>query len=324
MTLRRVVGTLAAALGLLATLLAAEAQTSRTHVVGVLTPASGQWRADAFRQRLRDLGYVEGVNLRFEIRSAESRLERMGALSRDLVQQRPDVIVAVNAPGTRAAMAQTKTIPIVFAMVGDPVGLGFVTSLARPTGNVTGLSNMTGELAAKRLELLREALPAARRVALLYHPDEPIVEPQVRDLEAAARTLAVQLRLLAVRTQNDLVRALDAAVAWQADAVLRLAGQATTLGRQTAEETLRRRLPSMLFTGRDVEAGALMSYNVDDDDAFRRVADYVHRVLQGARPGDLPIEQPTRYELVVNLRTARTLGLRLPPVLVLRADRVID
>ncbi len=210
------------------------------------------------------------------------------------------------------------------AMVGDPIGLGFVTSLARPTGNVTGVSNMMGELASKRLALLREAVPGATRVALLYHPDEPIVAPQVRDLEAVGPRLGVRFRRLAVRTADDLARAVDAAVEWRADALLRLAGQATTLGVQTAQLALERRLPSMLVTAREVEAGALMSYYAADAAAYRRVADYVHRILQGSAPRDLPVERPTRYELVVNGRTARALGLVLPPSLLTQADRVID
>lgn len=321
--LRRSAG-LVAIVAMLAAWSVAEAQPARPHRVGVLTPAAAQWREATFRERLRELGYVEGVTLVLDVRSGEARLDRMAALGRDLVGERPDVIVAVNTPGTRAALDATKTIPIVMAMVGDPIGLGFVTSLARPTGNVTGISNMMGELASKRLALLREAVPGATRVALLYHPDEPIVAPQVRDLEAVGPRLGVRFRRLAVRTADDLARAVDAAVEWRADALLRLAGQATTLGVQTAQLALERRLPSMLVTAREVEAGALMSYYADDAAAYRRVADYVHRILQGSAPRDLPVERPTRYELVVNGRTARALGLVLPPSLLTQADRVID
>jgi putative ABC transport system substrate-binding protein len=293
-------------------------------VVGVLTPAQPQWREAAFRARLRELGYVDGASLVLEVLSADGRLDRMAALARELVERKPDVIVGINTPGTRAAMNETRTIPIVMAMVGDPIGLGFVTNLARPIGNVTGVSNMVGELAAKRLQLLREAVPTAERIALLYHPEEPITWPQVRDLELASTALGVRFLKLPVRTNDDIDRALEDAVAWQADAILRLAGQALTTGQRTAEQALKRRVPAMLHSARDVEAGGLISYYVDDDAAFSRVADYVDRILRGMRPSELPIEQPTRFELVVNLRTATVLGLTIPRSVLLRADRVIQ
>jgi putative ABC transport system substrate-binding protein len=293
-------------------------------VVGVLTPGARQWRDDAFRDELGERGYRDGENITVDVRSADDDLRRMDALARDLVARGPHVIVGVNTPGTRAALAATKRVPIVMAMVGDPVALGFVTSLARPTGNVTGLSNMVGDLAAKRLDILREAVPGATRIALLAHPDEPIVAVQMRDLEPAGRALGVEYRLLAVRTREDLSRAFDAAAAWRAHAVLRLAGQASAFGTETAQLALQRRLPTMLFTRRDVEAGGLMSYYIDDDAAFRRVAWYVARLLGGAKPVELPVEQPAKFELVINLRTARALALTIPPSLLLRADHVIE
>ena len=302
----------------------AVAQVSEPKRVAVLTPAAAQWREQAFRDALRKLGYVEGTNLVLDIRSADGRLERLPELGRDVARRNPHVIVGVNTPGTRAAFDASKNVPIVMAMVGDPVGLGLITSLARPGGTITGLSNMSGSLAGKRLELLREAVPAARRIALLYHPDEPIVKPQVDELEAKGRPLGLQLKLLAVRSESDLSRAFEDAAAWPADAVFRLAGQASTLGRQTAQHALKRRLPAMLFTRRDVEAGGLMAYYIDEDDVFRRVAHYVDQILKGASPRDLPVEQPSRFELAVNVKTARELHVTLPPALLLRADHVIQ
>jgi len=303
---------------------AEESPGARKYMVGVLTPAAVQWNEKAFRTRLQELGYVEGVNLELDIRSGGGRLERRDGLARELVRRHPDVIVGVNTPGTRAARKETSTIPIVMAMIGDPVGLGFVTNLARPEGNVTGVSNMVGELAGKRLQLLLEAVPAAKRIALLYHPDEPIVEPQVRDLEAAGKVVGVQFRMYAVRKASDLARAFEDAAEWRAEAILQLAGQAQLLRRETVDHSLQRRIPIMVHSAAGVELGGLLSYYVNDGAAYRRVAEYVDRILKGAHPSALPVEQPARFEMVVNLRTARTLGINIPQVLLLRADRVIE
>ena len=321
MTPRAVVALLLVTLAAVTT---SHAQPADRKTVAVLTPSAAQWREEAFRGALRSLGYVEGVNVVFDIRSADGHLERLPELARAVVRRGVDVIVGVNMPSMRAALAASKSVPIVMAMVGDPVRLGLVASLARPGGTVTGVSNMSGELAAKRLELLREVAPHARRIALLYHPDEAIVPPQVEDLEAKGHTLGLQFRMIAVRGEADLERAFDAAAAWPADAVLRLAGQASTVGAQTARLALKRRLPAMMFTRRDVEAGGLMAYYIDEDEAFRRVAHYVDQILKGAAPRDLPVEQPTRFELAINLRTARALRLTVPPSLLLRANHVIE
>jgi putative ABC transport system substrate-binding protein len=193
------------------------------------------------------------------------------------------------------------------------VALGLVGSLARPEGNVTGVSNMAGDLGAKRLELLKEALPGARRIALLLHPDEPIVAPQLRDLEPAGRRLGVELRRFPLRHNAEVERVLADVVRWRADAILRLAGQAITVGKRTAEVALERRVPAMLLQRPEAEAGALMTYFADHPALYRRAA-----------PGDLPVEQPTQFDLVINLATARALGLTLPPALLLRADKVIQ
>lgn len=291
--------------------------------VGVLTPAERQWEGPAFRQGLRDLGYIEGSNISIDTRSAEGRLERMPEMAAALVKSGVDVILSVNTPGTRAAIQATKSVPIVMAAIGDPVGLGFVTSLARPGGNVTGLSNMGGDLAGKRLQLLKEAVPAAKRIAVMLHPDEPIVPIQLKDLSAAAPHLGVELETIPVRHPHELERGFQRALQWRAQGLLRLAGQAAVIGPPTAELALKHRLPAMLLLKQDVEAGALMSYFTDHQALFRRAATYVDKILKGVKPSELPVEQPTKFEFYVNLKTAKHIGVTIPPNLLARADRVI-
>lgn len=291
--------------------------------VGVLTPAERQWEGPAFRQGLRDLGYIEGSNISIDTRSAEGRLERMPEMAAALVKSGVDVILSVNTPGTRAATQATKSVPIVMAAIGDPVGLGFVTSLARPGGNVTGLSNMGGDLAGKRLQLLKEAVPAAKRIAVMLHPDEPIVPIQLKDLSAAAPHLGVELETIPVRHPHELERGFQRALQWRAQGLLRLAGQAAVIGPPTAELALKHRLPAMLLLKQDVEAGALMSYFTDHQALFRRAATYVDKILKGVKPSELPVEQPTKFEFYVNLKTAKHIGVTIPPNLLARADRVI-
>lgn len=291
--------------------------------VGVLTPAERQWEGPAFRQGLRDLGYIEGSNISIDTRSAEGRLERMPEMAAALVKSGVDVILSVNTPGTRAATQATKSVPIVMAAIGDPVGLGFVTSLARPGGNVTGLSNMGGDLAGKRLQLLKEAVPAAKRIAVMLHPDEPIVPIQLKDLSAAAPHIGVELETIPVRHPHELERGFQRALQWRAQGLLRLAGQAAVIGPPTAELALKHRLPAMLLLKQDVEAGALMSYFTDHQALFRRAATYVDKILKGVKPSELPVEQPTKFEFYVNLKTAKHIGVTIPPNLLARADRVI-
>jgi putative tryptophan/tyrosine transport system substrate-binding protein len=295
----------------------------RVFKVGVLTPAERQWEGAAFREGLRDLGYSEGSNILIDVRSAEGKLERMPDLAVALLNSGVDVILSVNAPGTRAAIEATKSIPVVMAAIGDPVGLGFVTSLARPGGNVTGLSNMAGDLAGKRLELLKEAVPAARRIAVMMHPDEPIVPIQVRDIRLNATRIGVELEMFPVRHPHELERAFQSALQWRAQGLLRLAGQAAVIGPPTAKLALKHRLPSMLLVKQDVEAGALMSYFTDHQALFRRAATYIDKILKGSKPGELPVEQPIKFEFYVNLKTAKQVGLTIPPNLLARADRVI-
>jgi ABC-type uncharacterized transport system substrate-binding protein len=307
----------------LTTVFSAEAQLRGKPRVVVFTPAERQWEGAAFREALRTLGYVEGTNILIDVRSAEGKLERMPELAAALINSDVDVILAVNTPSTRAAMEVTKTVPIVMAAVGDPVGLGLVPSLARPGGNVTGLSNMSGDLAGKRLELLKEAVPTARRIAVMMHPDDPIVPMQVKDINATAARIGVRLEIIPIRQAHELESAFQRALQWHAQGLLRLAGQATVIGPPTAELALKHRMPAMLLLTQDVEAGALMSYFTDHRALFRRAATYIDKILKGTKPADLPVEQPTKFEFIINLKTAKQIGLTIPPNVLARADRVI-
>jgi putative ABC transport system substrate-binding protein len=288
----------------------------------VLTPAERQWERAAFLEGLRNLGYVEG-NLSIEVRSADEKFDRLPQLAAALVKSGVDIILTVNTPGARAAIEVTKTIPIIMTAIGDPIGLGLVTSLAHPGGNLTGLSNMSGDLAGKRLELLKEAVPPAKRIAVMMHPDEPIVPIQLNDVKATAARLGADLEIIPLRNVNELDHAFQMAVQWRAQALLRLAGQATVIGPPTAALALKHRMPSMLLLRQDVEAGALMSYFTDHRALFRRAATYVDKILKGSKPGELPIEQPSTFEFYVNLKTAKQIGITIPPDVLARADRVI-
>jgi putative ABC transport system substrate-binding protein len=268
------------------------------------------------------LGHAD--RLIIDVRSADAALDRLPALAEDLVRTAPDVILAVNTPGSRAVIDTGTRIPIVMAVVGDPVSLGFVDNLARPGKNVTGISNVAADLTAKRLALFKEAVPSLVRVAVLYHPDEPIARIQMQELESPARALGVECRFVPVRSIEDLERAFDAAAAWGAHGVFRLAGQAITLAAQTSELALRHRMPLMALQGADVRGGALISYFANQSELYRRAAVYVDRILKGTAPGALPIEQPTRFELFVNIRTARALGIVIPQTVLLRADEVVE
>jgi putative ABC transport system substrate-binding protein len=302
--------------------LAARAQQMQR--VAILTPSHTQWQPRTFRDALQELGYREDVNLKLDVISAENELSRLPKLAVDLVSSAPDVIVAVNTPGTRAAMAATSRIPIVSSIVADPVFLGFVKNIARPEANVTGIANMATDITSKRIGLLKEAVPSARRFALFMHPEEPIVEVQMQDIARSASALGIEYKAFPMRTLEDLQQGLQLAADWNAHAVVRLAGQGFALGADTGRLATERRLPSMLMQKRDVEAGGLMSYFADHRELWRRVATHVGRILKGTPPGDLPFEFPTRFEMVVNLRSAKTLGLTISPSLLARADEVIE
>lgn len=296
----------------------------KVYRVGVLTPSPEQWQPAVFRQALQGLGYREPSNLVLIVRDAKGRLDALETLAGELVRGKVDVLVAVNTPGTRAAMGATTTVPIVMSVVGDPLATGFVTNLSRPGGNVTGVSNLNREITAKRLQLLKEAVPALARVAVLFHPDDPITTPQVRDTQAAAARLGVEVRFFPIRNIDDLRQAFAVLSQWRGQALLRLAGQAFPLSRQTADLALKHSLPTMLITKEDVALGALMAYDADRAELFRRTAYFVDKILKGANPGDLAVEQPTKFELSVNMKTAKALGLAIPPSLLLRADHVVE
>ena len=312
----------------LAVPLAVEAQEARqpVQIVGVLTPQRLEHQPGypTFLETLRLLGYQEGSNLRMLLRSADGNLDRLPALAAELVAARPDVIVTLNTPGARAAIQATKQIPIVMTAIGDPVGSGFVSNLARPGGNVTGISNMAAELASKRLALLKELVPGARRIAAMFNPDDPVTVLQLRDAERAAPVLKIETRFFAVRAIGNLPETFKQMLAWRADAALWILGQHQAFQTGSIELAASHRLPLMVGAGQNVEAGGLISYIGDPVERYRRTAVYVDRILRGAKPGDLPVEQPTKFELAINLKTARVLGLIIPPSLLAQADRVVE
>jgi len=311
---------------LLAASFGAAAQTMAGHRVGVLVPQplSRGWEEKAFRDALRDLGYREGVNLFIDVRSADGKLDQLPMIASELVRSGAHVIVALNTPGTRAAMGATKTVPIVMAEVGDPVATGFVSNLARPEGNVTGVSNMCGELAAKRLSLLREAVPGARRIAVMLNPDDPITAPQMKDAERAAPLIGVEVRFFPVRATAEVDVAFERVLAWRANAAMWLCGQQSALERRSASLTPKHGVPVMSYRSDAIHVGALLSYSPNREDLIRRSALYVDKILKGAKPADLPVDQPTKLELIVNLKAARALGVAIPQSVLLNADRIVE
>jgi len=294
--------------------------------VGLLVPNLLQAQSDypAFMEALRKLGYREGQNLRLVTREAAGKLERLPSLARELVDARVELIVAFNTPGVRAAIDATREIPIVMTSVGDPVGSGFVTNLARPGGNVTGVSNMTSGLAPKRMQVLREAFPSARRIALLFNPGDPITKPQIRDLETLKTAKAVDVRFFPVRTTDELPDTFDQMLAWKANAGMWLNGQHQLFQAATVKLAARHNIPVMVGNTADVTAGGLMSYGNSVAEVHRRTAAQVDLILKGKAPGNLPVEQVSIFELAFNLKTAKALGVRIPSALLLRADYVVE
>ena len=280
---------------------------------------------EAFRQQLHQLGYIEGQNIVFEYRPAEGRAERLPDFAAELVRLKVDVIVAGGTLGPQAAKHATGTIPIVLAAAGDPVGTGLVASLAKPGGNVTGLSNHSAELTGKRLQLTKEVVPGLSRVAVLWNAANPIAELVFKETEAAARTLGVQIQSLEVRSSDDFENALLAAVNGRAGALFVVDDPLVFRNRtRIAEFAARNRLPATAFYKQFAEAGGLMTFGASLADLYRRAAIFVDKILKGAKPADLPVEQPTKFELVINLKTAKALGLTIPPSLLQRADQVIE
>jgi putative ABC transport system substrate-binding protein len=295
--------------------------------VAYLTPGShsdNAARTEAFRSGLRELGYVDGKNVAFEWRYADGKLDHLPSLASALVSLKVDVIVTGGSASTRAAKEATSTIPIVMTQDPDPIGSGFIASLARPGGNITGLSNLVSDLSGKRLELLKEIVPKLSRVAVFGTSATPGNAQQLRETELAALALGVKLQYSDVRGFKDIESAFQAASKGRSEAVLVLAGSVFNSHRkQIADLAIKSRLPTIYINPTYVEDGGLTSYGASIIDLYRRAATYVDKILKGRKPAELPVEQPMKFELVINLKTAKRIGLTIPPNVLVRADRVI-
>jgi ABC-type uncharacterized transport system substrate-binding protein len=305
-------------------------QTARLQRIGILLgvlPSDTEWlrRVASFTQALHLLGWMEGRNVAFETRYAEGKLDRLPALVAELIQANVDIVVTQGSEPVQAARKATDTIPIVMAAVGDAVGAGFVASLARPGGNVTGLTLVATEQSAKRLELLKEILPRLARVAVLWNSNNVGVRLQVKEVERAAPVLGIQLQSLPVSDAIDLEKALQAAAQAGAEALITI-DDLLIIGHRVriVDLAMRWRLPVMAEFKPLASAGALMSYAPDQIDMWWRAAGYVDKIFKGAKPADLPVEQPTKFELVINLKSAKALGIAVPPTLLATADEVIE
>ena len=295
--------------------------------IGILAAPSASFfsaRDEAFRQRLRELGYVEGKNIVIEYRYAEGKPERLPDLAAELARLRVDVIVTTSPAAILAAKKASATIPIVFAAATDPVESGLVASLARPGGNITGLSNMASDLGGKRLELLKEAVPKVDRVAFLWGSGGRRANLPLTEMETAAKALGLKLLSLPVRSLEDFEGAFARAKKDGAQALITTTGALiNTQQRRVLDFATKNRLPAMYPDSEFVEAGGLMSYAPNYADLYRRAADFVDKILKGTKPADIPVEQPTKFELVINLKTAKQIGVTIPPSVVARADKVI-
>jgi putative tryptophan/tyrosine transport system substrate-binding protein len=296
----------------------------RIGYLGAVSLSSIPARIEAFRHGLRELGYVEGKNIVIEWRSSEGKAERLPGLADELVRLKVDIIVASAPVATRSATEATKTTPIIMVNEGDPVGTGVIASLARPGGNVTGLSTLSPEISGKQLELLKEIVPQLARLALIATSTLPIHAQLLKETQAAARAIGVKLQYLDVLTAEDIETVFRAASSGRADAVLVRGGPLLNSHRtQIIDLAIKSRLPAMHTTVAFVEDGGLMTYTASQNDLNRRAATYVDKILKGAKPADLPVQQPTKFELVINLKTAKQIGLIIPPNVLARADRVI-
>jgi len=301
-----------------------QAKVPRIGYLGTASASANLVRIEAFRQGLRELGYVEGKSIVIEYRWAEGKLDRIPALAAELVRLKVDIIVASGTTSTRAAKEATVTIPIVMGFNNDPVGNGFVTSLAHPGGNITGLSTLAPEISGKQLELLKEIVPKLSRVAVLGSSTTPGNAQARREIELAAGALKVQLQYLDVLATKDIETAFRAASNGRADAVLVLQSFVVLPQRkQIADLAVKNRLPAIYYSIEYVEDGGLMTYSVSVTDLSRRAATYVDKILKGAKPADLPVEQPTKFELIINLKAAKQIGLTIPPNVLAGADKVI-
>ena len=307
--------------------LAARAQQSeKIPRIGYLSPTGAQPRDEAFRQRLQELGYVEGKTIIVERRFAEGKFEQLPTLAEELVRLEVDVIVTAVTQASLAAKHATRTTPIVFAAVSDPLGTGLVASLARPGANITGTAAMSSEVVGKSLELLRDAVPALSRVVVIWNPDNAIFQAQMlRDTQLAAGRLGIELRIVAVRGPDDFEPAFSGLASTQAGALMVLSDPAyTPHAARIAELVNKSCLPAMHGIREYAVAGGLMAYGTNFTVLFRRAADYVDKILKGTKPEDLPVEQPTKFEFVINLKAAKAIGLTIPPTLLARADEVIE
>ena len=313
---------------LIAPLVAGAQPAGRVYRIGVLETRSAVLNAanmDAFRQGMRELGYKEGQNLEVVYRSSEGRDERFPDLADELMRLKVDLILTRGTPASLAAKRASRAIPVVMASVGDPVGTGLVASLGRPGGNVTGLSNFNVEIYAKRVELLRELLPRMTRIAGLFNMGNPVIPIQWKQVEQAAQSVGIQPQLLDVRRPQDLRRAFDAATMERADAlIVALEGLTQANLRPIAELAVKHRLPSLYGAREYADLGGLITYGPSDPHLYHRSAAFVDRIFKGAKPAELAIEQPTKFELVINMKTAKVLGLTIAPSLLLRADQVIE
>jgi len=296
----------------------------RIGYLGGSSASASSTRVDAFRQGLRELGYVEGKNLVIEWRYADGKLDRLPGLAADLVRLKLDIIVSAAPPTTRAAKQATATIPIVMAFDDDPVGSGFVASLARPGGNITGLSALSPEMSGKQLEILKEIVPKLSRVGVLGDVTRPGIPQALREINVAADALRAQVQYLEVRAPKDLEPAFRAASNERAEAVIILGSPALNLQRKQAIDlAAKSRLPAMYPRPEFVEEGGLTTYSPSFTDIYRRAATYVDKILKGRTPTDLPVEQPMKFDFIVNLKAAKQIGLTIPPNVLARADRVI-
>jgi putative ABC transport system substrate-binding protein len=300
-------------------------QAGKIHKVGYLSPSVPNVFTPLLFDDLRELGWIEGKNVAFERRFAENRLERLPELAAELVRLNVDVIVATGTLGPLAAKRATSTIPIVMTAAGDPLGSGLVASLARPGGNVTGMSLMVPDLGGKRLELLKELLPRLSRVAVLWNAANPYPAIVFKETQAAGRTLGIEVQSLEVRSPDDFDGAFEAAIKQRPDALMTVEDPLTvTYQKRIADFAVANQLPSLQGFSEDVKAGALISYGANAADLIHRAAGYVDKILKGAKPADLPVQQPAKFELVINRKTAKAIGGTIPPTLLARADEVIE
>jgi len=306
----------------------AQKQPTKVPRIGLLSPFSSADTAlwnQAFRQGLRDLGWVEGKNISIDYVYGDGKGDRLPVLTADLIRLKVDVIVAAETNAALSAQSVTKSIPIVMASVGDPVASGLVASLARPGGNITGLSQIASELVAKRLELLKEIVPTLSRVAVLWNPQGVASVLNWKGIQPPAQKLGIQLQSLEVRSAGELDKAFEGVSKGRAGALAIMPDPVfVTNLKRIADYAAKNRLPSIFHLSAFVDSGGLVAYGADRSDLFRRAATYVDNILKGAKPGDLPVEQPTKFELVINMKTAKALGIKIPNSILLRADKLIE